>query len=68
MHISDGEFLLARAYNRNIDRTVDDANTIIAAKNRRLNELASEVVRLRQELEAERGKRKMAEFQLLRRH
>lgn len=65
--ITDAEFLIVRAFDRTIVRSVDDAQRIINAKNTTLVALERRCLEFQVELEAERGRRRRAEF-LLNRH
>lgn len=60
--ISEVEFGLARAYNRNLDTLQRTAQSIINRHDATINALRARVRELEAELEVERKARKMAEF------
>ncbi|MBU1336036.1 MAG: hypothetical protein KJ944_08570 [Alphaproteobacteria bacterium] len=65
--ISDSEFIAIRAFDRTLFNSVDSAQRIINEKNGQLIALARQLQAAQRELEIERGKRKLAEYKLLRR-
>jgi hypothetical protein len=65
--ITEGEFVLIRTFNHQSGRAADNAQAIINRKNSQLVELVAKCQALQAELEAERGRRRRAEF-LLNRH
>lgn len=65
--ISDAEFVAIRAFDRTLFTAVDSAQAIINQKNGQLINLARQLQAVQRELEIERGKRKMAEFKLMKR-
>lgn len=65
--ISDTEFVAIQAFDRQIARDADHAQGIVNRKNHLLVSLAAQLQAAQRELEIERGKRKLAEYRLLRR-
>lgn len=64
--ITDSEFVAIRAFDQTLDRHANEATAIIDSKNTRLVLLAQRVAELEAELEAERARRRRAEFLLAR--
>lgn len=65
--ISDSDFILARSFDRQLAAGANHAQAIINEKNRRLVLADRRIEALEAELEAERARRRRAEF-LLNRH
>lgn len=64
--ITESEFVMIKGFDRTLQQNTDHAQRIINRKTSQLIALAAEVSRLRTELAAETGKRRMAELQLAR--
>jgi len=66
--ITASEFVMLKTTDRVLGRAVDDAQGIINNKNGQLIRLAAQLAAAQRELEIERGKRRAAEFKLMRRN
>ncbi|HEY8578194.1 MAG TPA: hypothetical protein VIL88_17850 [Devosia sp.] len=65
--ISDVEFVAIRSFDRQLAANADSAQAIINRKNSIIVAMEQRLAAAQRELEIERGKRKLAEFKLMKR-